>query len=76
MARFFPFVRQFNDFRELLSRISRNARQRNDFPVFLDTFSTVVQNGIVGSVFSPSSRKCFYDGFFFAQLNRRRGIEI
>ena len=66
MARFFPFVRQFNDFRELLSRIFRNARQRNDFLVFLDTFPTVVQNGIVGSVFSPSSRNCFYNGFFRA----------
>ena len=76
MARFLMFVREFNDFFELLSRIFRNARQHNDFLVMLDTFPTVVQNGIVGSVFSPSSRKCFYDGFFFAQLNRGRGIEI
>ena len=76
VARFFMFVRQFNDFCELLSRIFRNARQRNVFLSFWDTFSTVVQNGIVGSVFSPSSRNCFYNGIFFAQLNRRRGIEI
>ena len=76
VARFFMFVRQFNDFCELLSRIFRNARQHNDFLVFLDTFPTVVQNGIVGSVFSPSSRKCFYNGLCFAQLNRRRGVEI
>ena len=76
MARFFMFVRQFNDFCELLSRIFRNARQRNAFLVFWDTFSTVVQNGIVGSVFSPSSRNCFYNGLCFAQLNRRRGVEI
>ena len=76
VARFFMFVRQFNDFCELLSRIFRNARQHNVFLVFWDTFLTVVQNGIVGSVFSPSSRNCFYNGIFFAQLNRRRGIEI
>ena len=76
VARFFMFVRQFNDFCELLSRIFRNARQRNVFLVFWDTFSTVVQNCIVGSVFSPSSRNCFYNGLCFAQLNRRRGVEI
>ena len=76
VARFFMFVRQFNDFCELLSRIFRNARQYNNFLVFLDTFPTVVQNGIVGSVFSPSSRNCFYNGLCFAQLNRRRGVEI
>ena len=75
-ARFFMFVRQFNDFCELLSRIFMNARQYNDFLVFLDTFPTVVKNGTVGSVFSPSSRNCFYNGLWFAQLNRRRGVEI
>ena len=38
VARFFMFVRQFNDFCELLSRIFRNARQRNVFLVCLGHF--------------------------------------
>ena len=83
MARFFMFVRQFNDFCELLARILRNARQYNDFLVLGDTFAIVVQNDSVGSVFFSVFTHQFVQCFFFlsvfffpAQVNRRRGVEI